>query len=363
MKESRHRLMSVLSFSLALLFAGSSVWALAPATSLQELGRSAPSIVQGHVVKLRYARNADESLIYTWVTMKVHRAIKGSLSSDHVRFRVMGGHIGNLGLYVPEAPALARGEEAIVLLAPDEEGLLTVHGQRRGKFSIRDGVVQGLGVTPARLAGVLTGILPESDLGAIPPTSSVAGICPITCDPASSPVFTWPQPAMGKPLLINPIPMDGCTQDQWIAAVFAGADAWNQAMAQFVFTPIVGTTDLTSHGKQPDGNNVIYVGSTGGQLAYTTLWFDFNSGTLLENDVVISVAKKFFQWSCEADAQPGEYDVQGAVTHELGHFLYLPDITTSGCRDLVMYGAEYWDDLALRTLKLPDVCGIATLYP
>src|SRR5260221_8792286 len=72
MKESRHRLMSVVSFSLTLLFAGSSVPALAPATGLQDLGRSAPSIVQGHVVKLRYARNADESLIYTWVTMKVH---------------------------------------------------------------------------------------------------------------------------------------------------------------------------------------------------------------------------------------------------------------------------------------------------
>jgi len=75
------------------------------------------------------------------------------------------------------------------------------------------------------------------------------------------------------------------------------------------------------------------------------------------------VAKNFIRWSCEADPQPQKYDVQGAVTHELGHFLYLPDIITSGCRDLAMYGAEYWNDITLRTLKPPDVCGIQALYP
>src|SRR6266850_1688837 len=161
MKESRHRPLCVVSILLTLSIAWSGAWALTPEGRLQESGRSATSIVQGRVVKLRYARNADESLIYTWVTLRVQRAIKGAVSAHHVRFRVMGGHIGDLGLYVPEAPTFARGEEAMVLLSPDEEGLSSVHGWRQGKFSIRDGVVQGLGVTPERLAGMLTGRIPE----------------------------------------------------------------------------------------------------------------------------------------------------------------------------------------------------------
>ncbi|HZE88154.1 MAG TPA: hypothetical protein VE404_01335 [Verrucomicrobiae bacterium] len=344
MREIRHHVLAVLSFVSVLTIGIPQSAALTRPSNLEEFGRSAPVTVEGRVVGMTYARNADESLIVTWVTMKVGRVVRGHLAARRVRFRVMGGHIGDLGLLVPEEPTFSVGEDARVLLSRDDEGILRVHGGRAGKLSLHAG---GTAAPSPLQAG----------------SSEAATACPWACDPLSSPILSWPEPAMSQPLYINPTPMDGCTEDAWIASVFAAAETWNQAMAGFVFQPIVGTTELSGKGKQPDGLNVVYVGRASSQLAYTTLWFDFHTGVLLENDTVISVDKNSIHWSCDSGPQPGRYDVQGAVTHELGHFLFLPDITDGGCRDLTMYGAEFWNDIGMRSLEPPDVCGIRTLYP
>jgi len=321
--------------------------------TLNGLGREASLIVEGKVAETRFARNADESLIYTFVTLDVSRVIKGKPPSRRLRFRVMGGRIGDLGLIVPEAPVFEAGEEVIVLLSPDDEGFLAVEGWFQGAFPIDKGRVRGTSISADTLAGVLAGTIPETE---------AATLCSITCDPTSSPVLRWPQPAMGKPYLVNPAPMDGCTTGDWLNAVWGAADTWSLANANFYFT-YGGLTDLTNRGKQPDGYNVISVARASSALAYTTLWFVFSTGTLIENDMVLSVDKNSIHWSCDPFPMPERYDVRSAVTHEFGHFLFLDDITESGCRSLTMYGAQFWNSTEPRSLEPPDVCGIQRLYP
>jgi len=359
MREPARHLHRSISFSILCLIllvqvpAWAPAWGFAPPRSLADLGREAQSIVQGRVIGTRFARNADKSLIYTHVTLDVSRTLKGNHTLRRAHFRVMGGHIGSLGLRVPESPGFDVGEDVVVLLSPDQEGFLTVHGGRQGKLVIQDGLVRGLGISPERLAGVLTGGLPGGD---------ALAVCSILCDASSTPIFRWPQPAMGKPYIVNPIPMDGCTEGEWLSAVTASAETWNAAFAQFVFD-YGGTANLTNRGKQPDGNNVIYVGNASSSLAYTTLWFNFHTGEMLENDTVISVDKNSIHWSCDPLPQAGKYDVQSVITHELGHFLFLDDITDPGCRSLTMYGAGYWNNIGPRSLEAADICGIQALYP
>jgi len=348
----RHLMSSLVIVSFLVVAAPPARAAVAP-RPLAELGRESTLIVQGRVTGLRSARNADQSLIYTYVTMQVDRAVKGRLKRRTVRFRVMGGAIGDLGLRVPGSPVFRKGEEAMVLLAPDEEGILSVHGWAQGKQPIRGGIATNLGIPADDLAGIVTGALPGIE---------TASTCSITCDPTGTPILTWPLPAMGKPIIINPAPMDGCTQDEWMNAVAASIETWNDVFADFVFT-IGGTGDLSNRGKQPDGNNVVFVGHASSSLAYTTIWFNIRTGEIMESDTVISVDKNSIHWSCDPSPQPGKYDVQSAVTHELGHFLFLDDITESGCRDLTMYGAQYWNNIEPRTLEAADLCGIKYLYP
>jgi hypothetical protein len=333
--------------------------AVVPHRALGELGREAERIVQGRVVETRAAWSADRSMIHTYVQVQVERTVKGR-ERRNVVFRVMGGEIGDLGVVVPDAPRFRTGEDVLVLLDRDDSGYLSVHGWSQGKIEIEDGFAPQLGLPASELAGILAGDTPDPTTTQDASTDSLA-LCTISCD-TSTPLTRWPQPGLNTPYLVNPEAMEGCTKDDWLNAVTAAAETWNATLSSFAFVP-GGTTNLTSKGAQPDGHNVIHVGSTGGSLAYTIIWYDPPTGVIIENDLVVSKTKRFFKWSCGATAAAGVYDVQSAVTHELGHFLFLDDLTPWDCRDLTMYGALYPGDLGKRTLELPDECGIVSLYP
>lgn len=358
-QESIRRTVCLAAAALAgLLTVGESL-AIVPHRSLGELGREAERIVQGRVVETHAAWSGDNSMIHTYVRLEIERTVKGRARRSVV-FRVMGGEIGDLGVMVPDAPRFRVGEDVMVLLDRDESGHLSVHGWNQGKIEISNGFAPQLGMPASELADVLTGTShdPTANRDA---TSDSLALCAILCD-TSTPTTKWPQPGLNTPYLVNPTAMDDCTEADWLNAVAAAADTWNTVLSAFAFVP-GGTTDLTSKGAQPDGHNVIHVGSTGGSLAYTIIWYDPPTGVIIENDLVVSKTKRFFRWSCGPNEVSEVYDVQSAVTHELGHFLYLDDLTPWDCRDLTMYGALYPADLGKRTLELPDECGIVSLYP
>ena len=339
---------------LCLLVGGAGAWAAAGRPTLAELGRGAEEIVVGSVVEAFPAWTADHSLIHTYVTMQVDRAVKGRAASRYVQFRVPGGAFEEIGLLVSNMPGFRHGEEAIVLLGRDDDGFLSVHGGRNGKIEINGGFAPGLGLTADEVADVLNGTRPERN------PAGPGGGCPVTCV-GSTPTMTWPQPAMGEAYLINPIPMTGCTSTQWINAIQASAQTWNGAGAQFTFT-YGGTTTATAKGKQPDGRNVIYVGSASGALAVTTTWYIPATGQITECDMVVATASRRLKWSCDAGAVANKYDVQSVVVHELGHFLSLDDVYDDGCDALTMYGYGWPGDIAPRSLDQADICGIRALY-
>ena len=55
-------------------------------------------------------------------------------------------------------------------------------------------------------------------------------------------------------------------------------------------------------------------------------------------------------------------DLQNIATHELGHGVGLADIYDTTCSAVTMYGYSNNGDIQKRTLEVPDIRGLQTLY-
>jgi len=55
-------------------------------------------------------------------------------------------------------------------------------------------------------------------------------------------------------------------------------------------------------------------------------------------------------------------DLENIATHEIGHGAGLNDIYSSSCTAVTMYGYSDYGETSKRTLEIPDIQGLQTLY-
>lgn len=90
-------------------------------------------------------------------------------------------------------------------------------------------------------------------------------------------------------------------------------------------------------------------------LAVTLVTFDSHTGTLLDADIVINGVG--VEWS--TDGSPDRYDLQNALTHEVGHFIGLNHSDVDGA---TMRPSTARGETHKRTLARDDVAGKHFLY-
>ena len=104
--------------------------------SLDDMVKKAQSIVHGRVRSANTHWSADGRLILTTYTLDVEETIKGRAEKT-LEITIVGGTVGNLGLFVSGMPSFDTGEEAVVFVETSA-GYSTVVGLSQGKFAIRN---------------------------------------------------------------------------------------------------------------------------------------------------------------------------------------------------------------------------------
>lgn len=124
------------------------------------------------------------------------------------------------------------------------------------------------------------------------------------------------------------------------------------------------STTLLADTTSPDNVNEVYFAdiADADAIAVTIVWGIFSGPTfnrrLVEWDQVYDDVD--FDWS--ATGETGKMDFENIATHELGHSVGLNDQYDPTCSTVTMYGYASTGETNKRTLELPDVTGVSTLY-
>ncbi len=168
--------------------------------------------------------------------------------------------------------------------------------------------------------------------------------------------------------------LNSVTPSNWIPVIDAGANAWeNIPSCYFEFQngglTLVGTLGF-------DGVNLVFFDINGDNfppgtntIAFSSTWTSGGGQSYhaLESDLIWN-ARDF---PPGLNGEPGLIDLQGTVSHELGHHMGLghtgPVGGPPGCGELIpeatMYGTVSFGDTTQRSLHIDDIAGAAMLYP
>ncbi len=108
--------------------------------SLNELSTGADSIIDGTVTDTACQWNAEHTHILTNVKISAREYLKGS-AEQQITVTVPGGAVDDITEWVSDTPAFSKNEEVILFLTKENNSIYSVHGQRQGKFNIKNGKV------------------------------------------------------------------------------------------------------------------------------------------------------------------------------------------------------------------------------
>ena len=337
-RSSRSQLRAALTLSLAL--SASPLWAsvVRPLTP-ESLLAGADAVVEGRVLSVEGRWNAEHTGLETHVTFRVSARLAGT-TPDVLTVVQPGGALDGNRHVVVGMPNFTEGEEARLYLRrlPQRSGppRFRVYGWSQGKWlpAARDGTSS---YEPAP----------------VPPTG-VAGARGFATNgmrwpPQLDPVAYQVNRAGSDELGLNDV-------KQAIADAFA---TWAAVPCSSLAFEYVGETDL---GVAVDQQNVLLFIESGwiyGEEAAgaTSLWLPVEG----EQTADIALNGEHFSWAIAPTGHVGTevMDVQGVLTHEMGHFSGLGH--TDRAYDTMYFAWKPWP--GQRTLSVDDKLGLCSLYP
>ncbi|MCE9573208.1 MAG: matrixin family metalloprotease [Deltaproteobacteria bacterium] len=298
----------------------SSVQPLSPA----QLADGAERVVSATVTDLRSRWSADHTRHETVVALATH-------DGDALTLVQPGGELGGVRQIVVGMPDYRRGERARFYLRHNADGTTwRVYGWAQGKWPER--VIAG---APVYLPG------PLADTAAFATNGMV-----------------WPAARMPVPYLLNQIGSDDLSLAQIRDAVHAAFGAWQDVPCAALSFTDAGDTDL---GVAIDGQNVILFIESG--WIYGAEAAGATALTIIDGQQTADVAinGENYHWAIGpsgALAAGGTLDLQGVLTHELGHFSGLGH--TMSAHDTMYYSWTPW--AGQRTPSLDDKLGLCAIY-
>lgn len=159
--------------------------------------------------------------------------------------------------------------------------------------------------------------------------------------------------------VLNPTNPQGLDQGFISTAISAGAETWDEATNVELMNGF--TTDSTAQYGVQDNRNVIAFGDypQAGVIAVTTVWYNTATKSIVEFDMLFDTD---WTWG-DASGDSSKMDLQNIATHEFGHTVGLGDVYQDACEAVTMYGYSDYGETDKRTLELPDIQGLVTLYP
>jgi hypothetical protein len=158
--------------------------------------------------------------------------------------------------------------------------------------------------------------------------------------------------------VINPTNPQGLGSTFITSAVSTSAETWDANTSKELMDGYT-IDDTVTYGVQ-DYKNTISFGnySTEGVIAVTTVWYNPATRAIVEFDIMFDTD---WTWG-NATVDNKTMDLQNIATHELGHAIGLADVYDSACSEVTMYGYSDYGETKKRTLEIPDITGLQTLY-
>jgi len=97
---------------------------------------SSDAIITGKVLSIESRWNASKTNIYTDITIALNQTIKGDLGANTIVVEQLGGKIGDKQIWFTGSPEFSVGEEVLLFLKANSEGVLHTAHMGMGKFSI-----------------------------------------------------------------------------------------------------------------------------------------------------------------------------------------------------------------------------------
>ena len=165
------------------------------------------------------------------------------------------------------------------------------------------------------------------------------------------------------------LPIDYLISNQFsnseATAIRDSADTWDDALdfrsgsTINLFDNPSSTVLIQANPGDNDGENIIVKGDLASNIiGVTSFWYNPATKEVVDADMVLNYDD--FAWS--TNDTPVDMDVQNIVTHELGHFLVLDDLSSPKTSDLTMYGFSGSGEIKGRTTGLGDELGVTKLY-
>jgi Matrixin len=110
-----------------------------PKWSLKQLAGFADVVVVARVDEIAPAWDPDSRSIYTFVTVTVNQALKGSVPQERIVIKQLGGRVGQVGLHVSDQADFHVGEKALLFLeVRPRDGTLYTSALWQGKWTVED---------------------------------------------------------------------------------------------------------------------------------------------------------------------------------------------------------------------------------
>jgi hypothetical protein len=314
--------MKTLAVVILLLGAVGSLSALMVRLSPEQLKAASDVIVTGTVTSTASQWDETHSAIYTAVTVATERFDKGHAASL-ITVRVPGGEVGDIGLRVSDMPSFSPSDRATwYLTRTSDAAVFELVGGEQGKV-------------------VLGG------------------------KPSQPVYYKWGGYHWNPP--VSHFRTNWHFPDAWIPAIDAGVTAWNTAGSPFRYYNN-GTTEDTDIVWLPWGaaymsDSVNFI-SWRQELPPTIIirscyWYN------KAHKVIYLSATEFnpnLNWSTGDPTPTDAYDVQNAITRELGWCLGLDYLTEGYQSEMTMFNTLYPGETKKRTLEFGDTAGVKAIY-
>ena len=159
--------------------------------------------------------------------------------------------------------------------------------------------------------------------------------------------------------VINPSNSEGLSSTFVTSTISNSAETWDSATNKELFNNSYVINSNAKYGRLDGKDSIVFGKMARGTIAVTSTWYYTTTRQIIEFDMKFN---SYYKWG-NADLNSQVMDLQDIATHELGHGVGLNDQYASGCSPVTMYGYGAYGETYKRTLDLPDITGLLSLYP
>lgn len=157
---------------------------------------------------------------------------------------------------------------------------------------------------------------------------------------------------------VNPANQSGLSENFILNVLANSITAWDEETSSGLFGQ--SYADYGAQYGVQDYKNAIVFGNYANSnvIAITSVWFTRKNRQIVEFDMLFN---EKFAWG-NAEINPLLMDLENIATHEFGHALGLDDVYDNACAAVSMYGYASEGETAKRTLEIPDIKGLQSVY-